>query len=176
MANKNITLKDKNNNSLFPKTFDYNVFNDDNQSLDNVLLSKANTSDLLLKADTNLSNVTYPQISPDGVAHTGAGDRVVESYVSSDGLTWYRKWASGWKECGGYSSNTLSNYLKTIALPIEFSNKNYVTNVTLVGLGSGEDTYVYWVMDAGTYPKTTSSFIVRSRTNIATMYYHCCGY
>lgn len=40
MANKNVTLKDKDNNSLFPKTFDYNVFNGDNESMDNVLASK----------------------------------------------------------------------------------------------------------------------------------------
>ena len=60
------------------------------------------------KADKDLSNVTYPEIiydsiekKFDGVPHTGSADRVVMSYVSSDGLTWYRIWASGWKECGG---------------------------------------------------------------------------
>ena len=52
------------------------------------------------KADKDLSNVTYPTNTA-GSIKTGAGDRVVETYISSDGNTWYRKWASGWKECGG---------------------------------------------------------------------------
>lgn len=33
---------------------------------------------------------------------TGQNDTVVEYYMSSDGKTWYRKWASGWKEIGGH--------------------------------------------------------------------------
>lgn len=37
MANKNVTLKDNDGNSCFPKTFDFNVFNSSNQSLDNLL-------------------------------------------------------------------------------------------------------------------------------------------
>ena len=54
----------------------------------------------------------------------GAGDRVIESYISSDGLTWYRKYASGWKECG-IRISTGSEGVKSYTLPIAFSNTNY---------------------------------------------------
>lgn len=37
MANKNVTIKDSDGNSCFPKTFDFNVFNSSNQSLNNLL-------------------------------------------------------------------------------------------------------------------------------------------
>ena len=66
-----------------------------------------------IRALKDLSNVTYPQMIPDGIAHQGAGDRVIETYISSDGKTWYRKWASGWKECGGYSALELYLFKKT---------------------------------------------------------------
>ena len=68
------------------------------------------------KADKDLSNVTYPTNTA-GSIKTGAGDRVVETYISSDGSTWYRKWASGWKECGGrVHGNSID-----IVFPLTFS-------------------------------------------------------
>lgn len=113
------------------------------------------------KADKDLSNVTYPQVVADGVVKTGAGDRVIKSYISSDGLTWYRIWASGWKECGGsIQASALSDYITTITLPLEFSNTNYTVHVT--PLAQGSDTYSHY---AGN--KTTTTFRLRNRADAA---------
>lgn len=78
------------------------------QALNDLDTNKVDNSELSNYAKYDLSNVTYPEIvyDPetelfDGLIHTGAGDRIVGSYISRDGSTWYRKWASGWKECGG---------------------------------------------------------------------------
>lgn len=79
------------------------------------------------KAEDDLSNVTYPEYHYDDELRqfttnttTGAGDRVVEAYMSSDGNTWYRKWASGWLECGMKITNNVSG-TTTIQFPISFS-------------------------------------------------------
>ena len=67
----------------------------------------------------------------------GQNDTVIEHYMSSDGNTWYRKWASGWKECGLHVEKTMAppaNGANTsfgnITLPIQFSNKLYQTQIT----------------------------------------------
>lgn len=87
-------------------------------------------------ANNNLSNVTYPEIvynastdKFDGLTHTGAGDRVVERYVSSDGFTWYEIYESGWKRCGSTIDTKDANII--FPLPSGFSNTNY----TLIGVG-----------------------------------------
>ena len=59
-----------------------------------------NEDDLVAYAKKDLSNVTYPHPTF-GAASNGDADRVIQSYRSSDGQTWYRLWKSGWKECGG---------------------------------------------------------------------------
>lgn len=91
-----------------------------NNKADQSLLDTLDTN----KANKDLSNVTYPQIVENGIAQTGAGDRVVESKIYSDGLTWYRKWASGWKECG--MTITANSTFTDYTLPITFSNTNYI--------------------------------------------------
>lgn len=58
---------------------------------------------------------------------TGQNDTVVEYYMSSDGNTWYRKWASGWKECGGQLPAG-QNVSYEFTLPLAFSDANY--NIT----------------------------------------------
>lgn len=135
------------------------------------------------KADKDLSNVTYPEIiydsiekKFDGVPHTGSADRVVMSYVSSDGLTWYRIWASGWKECGAIDSRPLSSYLKTITLPIEFTTANYHISITPDGHGGGEDNYSWWIYNAYNNVTTKSQFTVRMRSATPIIHYYCCGY
>lgn len=80
------------------------------------------------KANKDLSNVTYPQVVADGVAKRGAGDRVVERKVSTDGYTWYEIYESGWKRCGLRTNATTSWVNKT--LPITFSNTSYTITVT----------------------------------------------
>lgn len=68
-----------------------------------------------------LSNVTYPQFIADGNIKSGASDRVIESYISSDGNSWYIKWASGRKECGGRFSTGESKTPTNVAYGITFS-------------------------------------------------------
>ena len=106
-------------------------------------------SDLQNKADRDLGNVTYPSIITGGTTF-GSGDRVIEQYMSSDGKTWYRKWASGWKECGITDETQISNSTRRIILPIAFSNTNY----TIVCTGhSGDYTtaavYITATIDVG---------------------------
>ena len=115
----------------------------------NTLLINNLESEIENVAKKDLSNVTYPQIiynsstkTFDGSAKLGAGDRVVESYVSTNGKIWYRKWASGWKECGGMftasgSVGAGSDLLQPITLPITFNDINYITSATPIWLASG---------------------------------------
>ena len=88
----------------------------------NPVQNKVVYNEILLRAKTDLSNVDYP-LNSAGSTTTGAGDRIIETYISSDKKTWYRKWKSGWKEMGGtvYSTGGWA----TLTLPISFSNANY---------------------------------------------------
>jgi hypothetical protein len=65
-----------------------------------------------------------------GVTRAGQHDTVSEYYVTSDGNTWYRKWASGWKECGGKIAKNVSGRHK-VAFPLEFSNTKFTLLKTL---------------------------------------------
>ena len=114
MADKNITLKDVDNNNLYPTTQVGNV-----AGLSDAINAVGN-----VKADKDLSNVTYPANTA-GSTTTGSGDRVIETYISSDGQTWYRKWASGWKECGVNSIQITVSGWATYNLPLTFSTSNY---------------------------------------------------
>lgn len=121
----------------------------------------------LNKADKDLSNVTYPEIVADGVAKTGVCDRVVESFVSSDGLTWYRKWASGWKECGVMKSGGETT---KFTLPIEFTTTNYTVTATLYE--DRGNVYLLQVSSRTTSEVTTD--IGDTRAILKGIY--CCGY
>ena len=131
-----------------------------------------NTSDInnlkTSKANNDLSNVTYPQVAADGNAKTGAGDRVIESKIYSNGTTWYRKWASGWKECGMfYQSSSISlssgsgKDLGLIELPITFSNTNYNVQCTTTWTASGGNQFVFDTVK--TYNTNNSIFLVVTR-------------
>lgn len=57
-------------------------------------------------------------------------DYIIEEKVSEDKSTWYRKWASGFKECyviKTMPSGSISEYYRSyeINLPIEFNSNNY---------------------------------------------------
>ena len=78
-------------------------------------------SDIAEAANKDLSNVTYPQVIANGVTQTGAGDRIVERWVSSDGNTWYEKYESGWKKCGGKVYTSQDEELRTITFPLQFT-------------------------------------------------------
>ena len=141
-----------------------------------------NTSDIATlktsKANNDLANVTYPSITA-GSTTSGSGDRVVEQYLSSDGKTWYRKWASGWKECGFFVSGKKNTDIP-VTTPITFSNTNYIIQMTNVWTSSGAHAGA-WA--PGGFPhKTTNSFIAvfttwksNVPTNVQCQVY-CCGY
>lgn len=141
-----------------------------------------NTSDInnlkTSKANNDLANVTYPSITA-GSTTSGSGDRVVEQYLSSDGKTWYRKWASGWKECGFFVSGKKNTDIPVTA-PITFSNTNYIIQMTNVWTSSGAHAGAW---DSGGFThKTTNSFIAvfttwnsSVPTNVQCQIY-CCGY
>lgn len=84
------------------------------------------------KADKDLSNVTYPQAVADGNYYSGATDRVILTYISSDGNTWFREWKSGWKECGGrYSfASSRSHTVDSLTLPVQFTTANFNIQIT----------------------------------------------
>ena len=125
------------------------------------------------KADKTLSNVTYPSINL-GATTTGTGDRVIQQYISSDGLTWYRKWASGWKECGvSISSSTTTSTFTTITLPITFTNTNY--NVTSSGYNSSYQIAVRCRIDS-TSTIGVSAGVQGSGYYNSTIRIYCCGY
>lgn len=138
-------------------------------------------TDLNGKADNSLSNVTFPA-NIAGVTTTGAGDRVVETFISKDKTWWYRKWTSGWKECGMTvttpSGSTTSYFTYIVSLPIAFSNSNYnVSTVSVNGHLTGNVSDVAWL--------SAQSNLVFSRendkVNIMALYnkqisIYCCGF
>lgn len=130
------------------------------------------------KANKDLSNVTYPQVVADGVAKTGAGDRVIERYVSSDGATWYEIYESGWKRCGGYLEGTGGEVEHF--MPITFSNTQPNKQYTLIitphsytnGAGHTGHTPEY---NRFGYGKTANSFKY-AETSGFYLDYVACGY
>lgn len=60
----------------------------------------------------------------DGVTPGGyTQDFVTETWISDDGLSWYRKYASGWVEQGGETEKNLAT--ANIVLPIAMLNDTY---------------------------------------------------
>ena len=143
---KSITLKDNDTKEIvYPTTLVSNVYATSGMPMTSVF------------PDISLSNVSYP-IPTAGYTTTGAADRVVERYVSSDGLTWYEKYASGWKRCGliatisSITANTIANI--DVTLPITFSNTNYHSQLTGQYGGSASGRCVWY--SSGLNERTTS--------------------
>jgi hypothetical protein len=80
-------------------------------------------------------NTTRPQYNSADIALlSDMADRIVETYISSDGNTWYRIWSSGWKECGFVKVQTSNSGNRTMTLPISFTNVN---SYTVAGAANG---------------------------------------
>lgn len=101
---------------------------------------------------------------------------IVESWVSNDGLSWYRKYNDGWIEQGGDLQGTTKNESRTVTLPTAFSNTNYTLIVSLEGTGSTSN-------DAGSAvivrdDKTTTAFNVKSTDDTSNYLgtWYACGY
>ena len=61
----------------------------------------------------------------DGVTPGGyTQDFVTEAWISEDGLSWYRKYSSGWVEQGGFYNRTTTGTMY-MTLPVEMADTNY---------------------------------------------------
>ena len=130
-------------------------------------------------ATKTLGNVTYPANTA-GSTTTGYGDRVIETYISSISsgfYKWYRKWASGWKECGGYAdppNNNAWNNNFSMTFGITFSQAPIVTCTVHRNFDNGDAN-----MWGNIRSVSTSSFTVqtyRNGSNGGQIYYYACGY
>lgn len=145
-------------------------------------ISSLNTN----KANVDLSNVTYPDSVANGVTQTGSGDRVVKSWVSSDGQNWYRQWAGGWKECGSVFSvgsingGGTNHYLKTT--PIKFTRVlTALANTRIQASASGDGAVVSNIGEI-VYETNTTTVKIYSRNTQSSgasgvyVEYYVCGY
>lgn len=92
-------------------------YSDTNFNINNIV------ADLNLKQDKLQANIMKV-----GETHTKQNDTVIDYWVSSDRNSWYRIWASGWKECGGTILASSSNGVGqtfTLPLPNGFSDTNW---------------------------------------------------
>lgn len=96
--------------------------------------SLVHQSDISKFAEKDFSNVTFPSLILGNSSHC-VSDRVIEQYLSSDGSTWYRKWASGWKECGMNAVAFDAWSIRTITFPISF-NSVKTLNIQVSAQGS----------------------------------------
>lgn len=106
---------------------------------------------------------------------TEGSDYIVETY--QNGTEWYRKYASGWVEQGGFLT---TNAVTQITLLKPYANTNYGIQIT------GEDIYLDTnvvlpnIMRTDAYPKTTTSFYVyaidaRVQIDTISIYWACEG-
>jgi len=160
MSNLNSQLTDKNGNNVYPITTTGNV-----SGLAGQLANLANK---------DLSNVNFPTFSLDGSAHTGAGDRVIEMKVSSDGSSWYRVWASGWQECG-QTISTSNNTDVTVTYPKAFKSKVVTVNATYLTY-TMRDKPMCIIISSASFGLTT--FVIRNQagTGFTGVSYYACGY
>ena len=129
-------------------------------SVDTLLNAKVDKSPTLTSSSVTINSKT-------GTKYTGS-HIVVESWKSTDGTQWYRKWSDGFKECGGYVSTSNSASL-TVTLPVSFSN------TTFTAIGSFAD-------NSGQPIKWTRIIAVNQIQMECTssgnkyMCFYCCGY
>lgn len=110
-----------------------------------------------------------------GTTGTGANDTVVEYWKSADGTMWYRLWASGWVEQGGFIDRTVSaNTTVTVSLPVEFSDGNYTILRSFGSTGTG--TAVYRSISTTARTTTTFNIYVGSASDSANSTWYACGW
>ena len=80
---------------------------------------------------------TPTQVNANGANITGQNDTVVDYWVASDGNSWYRIWASGWKECGGiFDCINIPPYgevhtSEAVIYPVSFNNIILKANISV---------------------------------------------
>lgn len=125
-------------------------------------------------ATKTLSNVTYPA-NTIGSTTTGSGDRIIQTYISSDTNSWYRIWASGWKECGGRGSIG-ENSSTTKALGVTFTSTS--TMYCLVSNASGKTStnaegVITALPNSSSVLKITAGYL---DPNTSSFHYYVCGW
>lgn len=119
-------------------------------------------SEMQTKAQTNLANVSANL------------DFVVESWKSSDGSSWYRKYRSGWIEQGG--ELPIANYSAdaglSVTLFIEFTTDKYYVNLSSISDRKSEYAYHPHIHSRG----TTSFVFDNSSSNEIGYLWYACGY
>lgn len=107
---------------------------------------------------------------------TGQNDTVVEYAVTDSGNTWYRKWASGWKECGGTVAGS-ANAGDTITLPVTFSTLNFTTIMTVSNAVGAEGTGGFGGNFPGINVVTYNKIHIDKYTTTTYPHnYYCCGF
>ena len=145
------------------------IYQSTGQNTDGAMSQKATTDALNEKANKDLSNVSFPGVIF-GSAVTGSGDRVVEVYVSNDKKTWYRKWRSGWKECGFIGITNTRNGTKK--LPVTFASSKYTVLATYNYTTSTNSPWYY-----NLYAEAYSTTSIRTGDfGGLTFNIYCCGY
>lgn len=99
-----------------------------------------------------------------------ANPHIVETWKSTDGASWYRKYSDGWVEQGGPMSTN-----NNVTFHVAFSDTNYYIDVTWNG-GKSE---VFWPVDwqitrsGNTYFTTTAT---TNANNVRGLCWYACGY
>lgn len=127
-----------------------------------------------LKANNSLNNVTYPTATI-GSTKIGTADRVIEIYINSNGSYWYKKWLSGWIECGGRAS-VKENSSTTITFGnISFTNTStmycFVSNSTGKTSGNSEGVMTMHPLN-NTQAKITAGYL---DPNTSGCHWYVCG-
>lgn len=116
--------------------------------------------------------ITFEGLAGDNVAYIDSF--VVQSWVSEDGLSWYRKYSDGYIEQAGDAQGAVkANQKVTVHLPTAFTTTNYCVVGTLHGSG--------WDNDNGSFQvssKTTTTFLATSSDAgaYALGTWYACGY
>ena len=118
--------------------------------------------ELTMDTDTNALRIH------DGVTQGGhIIDCVVvwQAPTAENNYTWYRKYASGWVEQGGFwVGNTSSPQNGTIGLPITMANTNYQV---LFAYNQNADSTSDWTSNTSIRPLSATQLKVRKLTSIA---------
>jgi len=94
-------------------------------------------SALLNKANSNLSNVTYPA-NTIGSTTSGSGDRVIQTYIQTDLHLMYRIWQSGFKEVFGNGSiGETSKITRSLGVSFTSTSTMYIVVSNASGKTSG---------------------------------------
>lgn len=98
---------------------------------------------------------------------SSGADVVIEYQVptAENNYTWYRKYASGWVEQGGYiASPTGTSTIVSVTLPVEMADVNYQVQKTTHGGNTGNNGLGWdWISD---FPATQISNKTTTKINL----------